>query len=72
MERAAMLEVIDLGALRLKFLQSNDTTSGSLDLFEMMLQPDTRMPADRLRDGLHGGLALPRNGCQCAVWVQHI
>lgn len=39
-----MLELIDLGALRLKFLQSKDTTSGSLDLFEMTLQPDARMP----------------------------
>jgi len=40
----AMPELIDLGALRLKFLESRDTTAGSLDLFEMTLQPDARMP----------------------------
>jgi len=39
-----MLEFIELGALRLNFLQSKDTTAGSLDLFEMTLQPDARMP----------------------------
>ncbi len=39
-----MPELIELGALRLSFLQSKETTAGSLDLFEMTLQPDARMP----------------------------
>ena len=39
-----MPELINLGALQLKFLQSKDDTFGSLDLFEMTLQPNARMP----------------------------
>ncbi|MGN1288719.1 MAG: cupin domain-containing protein, partial [Bradyrhizobium sp.] len=39
-----MPELINLGALQLKFLQSKETTGGSLDLFEMTLQPNARMP----------------------------
>ena len=30
-----MSETIDLGGLKLKFLQSKDTTDGSIDMFEM-------------------------------------
>jgi len=39
-----MPELIDIGALRLRFLQSKETTGGSIDLFEMTLQPNARMP----------------------------
>jgi quercetin dioxygenase-like cupin family protein len=39
-----MSETIDFGSLKLKFLQSKDETAGSLDMFEMTLQPNARMP----------------------------
>jgi quercetin dioxygenase-like cupin family protein len=39
-----MPEVIDFGSLKLTFLQSGETTGGSLDVFEMTLQPNGRMP----------------------------
>ena len=39
-----MIELIDFGSLQLRFLQSKDDTAGSLDLFEMTLQPQGRMP----------------------------
>ena len=39
-----MPEIIDLGSLQLKFLQSKQDTGGSLDVFEMTLQPNARMP----------------------------
>ena len=39
-----MLEIIHIGALELRFLQSRESTGGSLDMFEMTLQPDARMP----------------------------
>ncbi|QOZ33568.1 cupin domain-containing protein [Bradyrhizobium sp. CCBAU 53421] len=39
-----MPDLIDLGTLQLKFLQSKETTGGSVDLFEMTLQPNARMP----------------------------
>jgi quercetin dioxygenase-like cupin family protein len=39
-----MLEVIRLGPLELRFLQSKESTGGSLDMFEMSLQPNARMP----------------------------
>jgi quercetin dioxygenase-like cupin family protein len=43
-DEATMAEIIDLGALRLRFLQSKDDTAGSLDMFEMTLQTNARMP----------------------------
>ena len=39
-----MPEIIRIGALELRFLQSKEETGGSLDLFEMVLQPNARMP----------------------------
>jgi quercetin dioxygenase-like cupin family protein len=39
-----MPELIDIGALRLRFLHSKDDTGGRLDVFEMTLQPNARMP----------------------------
>jgi quercetin dioxygenase-like cupin family protein len=37
-------ETIEMGALTLNFLQSKDETGGSLDMFEMIVQPNARMP----------------------------
>jgi quercetin dioxygenase-like cupin family protein len=45
-----MPEIIDLGSLKLKFLQSKDDTAGSIDLFEMTLQPNARMPIPHYHD----------------------
>ena len=39
-----MPEVIRVGGLELRFLQSKDDTGGSLDVFEMLVPPDARMP----------------------------
>src|SRR3954454_9269364 len=45
-----MPEIIDLGSLTLRFLQSKDDTTGSIDLFEMTLQPNARMPIPHYHD----------------------
>src|SRR5260370_9504307 len=45
-----MPEIINLGALQLKFLQTKDDTAGSLDMFEMTLQPNARMPIPHYHD----------------------
>ena len=39
-----MLEVVRIGGLELRFLQSSETSGGSLDLFEMIVQPNANMP----------------------------
>ena len=39
-----MPETIDLGSLKLRFFYSKDDTAGSIDMFEMTLQPNARMP----------------------------
>jgi len=39
-----MRETIRFNDLEVRFLQSKDDTEGSLDLFEMTLQPNARMP----------------------------
>ena len=45
-----MPEIIDLGSLKLRFLQSKDDTAGSIDMFEMTLQPNARMPIPHYHD----------------------
>jgi quercetin dioxygenase-like cupin family protein len=45
-----MPEIIDLGSLKLKFLQSKDDTAGSVDVFEMTVQPNARMPIPHYHD----------------------
>ena len=45
-----MPEIINFGALQLTFLRSKDDTAGSLDLFEMTLQPNARMPIPHYHD----------------------
>jgi quercetin dioxygenase-like cupin family protein len=39
-----MVETITLGPLELRFFYSKDETAGSLDMFEMTVQPNGRMP----------------------------
>jgi quercetin dioxygenase-like cupin family protein len=39
-----MQEVIRVGGLELRFLQNKEQSGGSLDLFEMTVQPNARMP----------------------------
>ena len=39
-----MAETINLGPLQLRFLYSKDETAGSIDMFEMTVQPNGRMP----------------------------
>src|SRR6476660_7964282 len=39
-----MPEIISIGGLELRFLQTKDETGGSLDVFEMTVQPNARMP----------------------------
>jgi len=39
-----MPEVIRIGGLELRFLRTKDDTAGSLDMFEMTVQPNARMP----------------------------
>src|SRR3984885_2301134 len=38
------LEVIRIGGLELRFLQSKESSEGSLDLFEMIVEPGARVP----------------------------
>jgi quercetin dioxygenase-like cupin family protein len=45
-----MPDIIDLGSLQLKFLQTMQDTAGSLDMFEMTLQPNARMPIPHYHD----------------------
>lgn len=40
-----MPEIIDFGSFKLRFLRDKHDTGGSLDMFEMVLQPEGRMPA---------------------------
>ena len=40
-----MLDVIRIGGLELRFLQTRQSSEGSLDLFEMTAQPNAQMPA---------------------------
>jgi quercetin dioxygenase-like cupin family protein len=39
-----MPETINFGGLEVRFLQSKDDTAGGLDMFEMTVQPQARMP----------------------------
>lgn len=39
-----MAGIINFGGLQVRFLQSGGSTGGSLDLFEMTVQPGARMP----------------------------
>lgn len=39
-----MTEIIRIGGLELRFLQTAETTGGGIALFEMIVQPNARMP----------------------------
>jgi len=39
-----MSEIIEFGSFRLRFLRDRHGTMGSLDMFELTLQPEGRMP----------------------------
>jgi quercetin dioxygenase-like cupin family protein len=39
-----MPDIIRMAGLELRFLQSKDDTAGSLDVFEMTVQPNARVP----------------------------
>jgi quercetin dioxygenase-like cupin family protein len=43
-EEAMTLEVIRIGGMDLRFLHSKETSEGSLDLFEMTVQPGAHVP----------------------------
>jgi len=45
-----MPEIINLGSIEVKFLQTKDVTAGSIDMFEMTLQPNARMPIPHYHD----------------------
>ena len=66
-------EMISIGGLELRFLQTKENTAGSLDAFEMTVQPNARMPIAHYHEswdetvyGLAGGLNLAhrRPGCR--------
>jgi len=39
-----MVEVIQIGAMQLRFLRSKHDTGGALDMFEVVVPPNARMP----------------------------
>ena len=45
-----MSDIINFGTLQLRFLHSKDDTGGSVDIFEMTLQPNARMPIPHYHD----------------------
>src|ERR1700730_7725743 len=45
-----MPETINLGPLKLRFFYSKDDTAGSIDMFEMTVQPNARMPIPHYHD----------------------
>ncbi|MBP0492048.1 cupin domain-containing protein [Roseomonas indoligenes] len=60
-----MPETIDFGSLSLRFLRDKHDTGGSLDLFELTLQPEGRMPVPHYHEaweetvyGLSGTIAF--------------
>jgi quercetin dioxygenase-like cupin family protein len=45
-----MPEIIEFGSFQLRFLRSKHDTTGSLDMFELTLQPEGRMPVPHYHD----------------------
>ena len=43
-------EIIRMGGLELRFLQTRETTGGGIDMFEMTVQPNARMPVPHYHD----------------------
>jgi quercetin dioxygenase-like cupin family protein len=46
-----MTETIEIGGLRLRFLQTKEETGGSLDAFEMIVQPKAGVPVPHSHQG---------------------
>lgn len=64
-----MPEIIDFGSLKLRFLRDKHDTDGSLDMFEMTVLPEGRMPVAHYHEswdetvyGLSGVLTLTVEG----------
>jgi quercetin dioxygenase-like cupin family protein len=64
-----MRELIRIGGLEVQFLYSKDETAGSLDAFEMTVQPNARMPVphyhenwDECAYGLEGTVTFHIDG----------
>ncbi len=64
-----MTETSVIGGLHLRFLQSKEETGGSVDVFEMIVQPNARMPVphyheswDETMFGLMGVLTVRIDG----------
>ncbi|QND50508.1 cupin domain-containing protein (plasmid) [Phyllobacterium sp. 628] len=69
-----MAEKIVVGGLELEFLHSKDTTNGSLDMFKVVVQPNSRMPVPHYHEswdetvyGLVGTLNLRVDGQDITV-----
>jgi len=69
-----MPELINMGSLQLKFLHSKHDTGGSLDMFEMKLHPNARMPVPHYHEswdetvyGLNGTMTFRVDGKDVAV-----
>ena len=64
-----MEETIRIGGLELRFFQTKEDTGGSLDLFEMIVQPNARVPVPHYHEswdetvyGLTGALTWRIDG----------
>jgi len=70
-EGTTMAELIKVGAMQLRFLRTKYDTSGALDMFEVVIPPNSRMPVPHHhRDweetiyGLEGVIALGVPGAE--------
>ena len=64
-----MSETIRIGGMELRFFQTKESTDGSLDLFEMIVQPNARVPVPHYHEswdetvyGLTGALTWRIDG----------
>lgn len=69
-----MTGIIDFGALQIRFLKDRHETGGSLDMFEMTLAPEGRMPLPHYHEsweetvyGLSGTTTYLVEGEPCAI-----
>src|SRR3954449_11524037 len=69
-----MSETINFNDLELRFLHSKDDTEGSVDVFEMTVQPNARMPIPHYHDrwdetiyGLEGTISFDIGGKDVAI-----
>lgn len=69
-----MTETIQMGGLELRFLENKESTGGSLDIFEMTVQPNARMPVSHYHEswdeaayGLAGTTTWRIDGCEVTL-----